>query len=85
LRGQLSVRSVAPREGEDADAVLSRAQAHLAEGQLDAALTEVESLPEPVRAAMADWIAQARTRVEADAALAGLRDTLPAPDAPPAD
>jgi len=85
LRGQLSVRSVAPREGEDPDAVLSRAEAQLAAGQLDAALTEIGSLPEPLRAAMADWIAQAETRAQADAALAGLRDSLPALDASPAD
>ena len=85
LRGQLSVRSVAPREGEDPDAVLSRAEAQLAAGQLGAALTEIGSLPEPVRAAMADWVAQAETRAQADAALAGLRDAVPALDAPPAD
>ena len=85
LRGQLSVRSVAPREGGDPDAVLSRAEAQLDEGHVDAALAEVESLPEPVREAMADWIAQARSRVQADAALAELRNALPAPDAPPAN
>ncbi|EYD74188.1 hypothetical protein Rumeso_04245 [Rubellimicrobium mesophilum DSM 19309] len=85
LRNQLSVRSVSPRDGSDPDAVLSRAEAQLSEGHLDAALAEVDSLPEPVRAAMADWLAQAQTRAQAGAALADLRDTLPAPEAPPAD
>jgi hypothetical protein len=81
--GQLSVRSTAPREGSDPDAVLSRAEAALARGRLSEALSEVESLPEPVQAAMADWIAQARARVEVEAALESLRAAEP--PAAPAD
>jgi hypothetical protein len=83
LFGQLSVRSTAPREGDDVDAVLSRAEAALARGRLAEALAEVESLPEPVRAAMAGWIAQARARAEAEAALETLRSAEP--PAAPAD
>ena len=85
LRGQLSVRSVTPREGEDPDAVLSRAESALSRGDVASALAQVESLPEPVRAALTDWIAQARTRAEAEAALAGLGDTVPTPETTPAD
>ena len=53
--------------------------------ELDAALAEIDTLPEPVRTAMADWIAQARSRAQADAALAELRNALSAPDASPAN
>ncbi|TNC74332.1 COG4223 family protein [Rubellimicrobium roseum] len=75
LAGQLSLRSTAPRDGTDPDAVLSRAEDHLGQGRLGEALAEIETLPEAVRTTMNDWIAAARTRVEADAALDTLRDT----------
>ena len=62
LQKQLGVRSVEPREGSDADAVLSRAEAAVRDGQLAAALDELAGLPETARAAMTDWIALAETR-----------------------
>jgi uncharacterized coiled-coil protein SlyX len=83
LSSQLSLRSTTPREGSDVDAVLSRAESSLARGRLDEALTEVGALPQPVQDAMGDWIAQARTRAGAEAALAALRP--PEPDPAPAD
>ncbi|MBP1805115.1 COG4223 family protein [Rubellimicrobium aerolatum] len=82
LREQLSVRSVTPRAGQDPDAVLSRAEAQLAQGNLSVALGEVEALPEPVRAAMDGWIAQARARADATAALDALREASAAPPTP---
>jgi hypothetical protein len=87
LRGQLGVRSVVPREGDDADAVLSRAGRQLDQGNLDAALAEIAALPDPAQAAMSGWIAQARTLAEAEAALSTLRSGSPASpqDALPAD
>ncbi len=65
LREQLNVRSVAPREGDDADAILSRAEAALREGQLQAALTEVAALPELAAAPLAGWVNQAQARADA--------------------
>ena len=79
LSGQLAVRSTAPREGSDPDAVLSRAEAALAQGRLSEALVEIDMLPEPVQAAMAEWIGPARARAEAEAALSGLRQAEPTP------
>ncbi len=73
FRDQLSLRSTAPREGDDPDAVLSRAEAALAAGRLDEALAEIAILPEPTRAAMSDWIASAQARSDALTALATLR------------
>ena len=65
LREQLNVRSVAPREGDDADAILSRAEAALKDGQLKTALSEVAGLPEIAAAPLAGWVNQAQARVDA--------------------
>ncbi|MFV2051254.1 COG4223 family protein [Aliiroseovarius sp. YM-037] len=76
LQSQLGARSLSPREGADADAVLSRAEAALRDGQLETALAEVETLQEVSRAEMADWIDAAKTRDAALIAAAELTDTL---------
>ncbi|KPQ05985.1 MAG: hypothetical protein HLUCCA12_12300 [Rhodobacteraceae bacterium HLUCCA12] len=76
LRNQTGARSLVPREGDDADAILSRAEAHLRASDLSATLRELDNLPEPARDAMADWRAQAETRQAAMAALAELRTRL---------
>ncbi|MHC0051998.1 COG4223 family protein [Actibacterium sp. D379-3] len=74
LRTQIGARSLTPREGDDPDAILSRAEAAVQAGDLDAALTEIAALPDAGQAEMADWVAQARTRLDALAAA----DTLAA-------
>ncbi|MDE0209148.1 MAG: mitofilin family membrane protein [Boseongicola sp.] len=63
LRQATNARSLTPREGDSADAVLSRAEASVAEGDLLAALAELETLPHAARLAMADWIAKAEFRL----------------------
>ncbi len=68
LRAQLGVRSLEPREGDDTDAILSRAEAALAGGRLGDALAEIETLPEAARAATSDWAARATARHDALAA-----------------
>jgi hypothetical protein len=73
LRAQTGARSLTPREGDDPDAVLSRAEAALRAGDLDAALSELEGLPEAGASAMADWTTAAETRQSALAALTELR------------
>ncbi|TDK44477.1 hypothetical protein E1832_15300 [Antarcticimicrobium luteum] len=65
LRRQLGARSVAPRAGDDPDAILSRAEAALTAGRLTETLDEIAALPEPARAALADWTALARQRLSA--------------------
>ncbi|MEM9306477.1 MAG: hypothetical protein AAGA74_04215 [Pseudomonadota bacterium] len=76
IRRQLNVRSVAPRDGSDPDAILSRAEAALAAGELDAALTEMEALPEVARATMQDWLDAAEARKAAQDAANELADSL---------
>lgn len=72
LRTQTGARSLTPREGDDPDAILSRAEAALAKGDVASALAEVATLPDSAKAAMADWTAQADLRQQAVQALTAL-------------
>lgn len=78
FKTQLGARSVTPREGNDPDAILSRAEAAVRDGRLDDALTEIEALPEPAKAPLADWIADAKARQSAQDALDTLTQRLTA-------
>ena len=76
LRTQTGARSLTPREGDDPDAVLSRAEAALREGKLPEALTEIATLPQAGQDAIAPWAEAARLRVAATTALAALAAAL---------
>ena len=76
LRSQLGMRSITPRDGDDPDAVLSRAQAAVSAGNLTAALDEITALPAGGQAELADWVADAGARVEAEGALDALAADL---------
>ena len=76
LRNQLDVRSVEPQDGDSADAILSRVEANVEDGQLNDALAEIAGLPEVVRGALSDWVGQAELRAAALDAVATLSDTL---------
>ncbi|SFQ04912.1 hypothetical protein SAMN05421853_101430 [Roseivivax halotolerans] len=76
LAEQLGARSVTPRDGSSADAILSRAEAELQSGALDAALSELSSLPEPAADAMSGWVTRANARIEALAATEDLAAQL---------
>jgi hypothetical protein len=62
---QLGVRSVVPREGNDPDAILSRMEAAVKDGNISGALAEMEALPDAAKAPLADWAAQANLRSSA--------------------
>lgn len=72
FRSQTGARSLTPREGNDPDAILSRAEAAVKTGDLTAALAEIFALPEAAQAPMAEWRAKAETRQAALVALAEL-------------
>ncbi len=76
LRNQLDVRSVEPQDGDSANAILSRVEANVNDGQLNDALAEIAGLPEVVRGALSDWVGQAELRAAALDAVATLSDTL---------
>jgi hypothetical protein len=71
LRSQTGARSLTPQEGSDPDAILSRAEAALAKGDLKTTLTELAALPPEAVAEMASWVEQATKRQQALDALAG--------------
>ncbi len=72
LRTQLGARSLTPREGNDADAVLSRAEAALRAGDISGALKELDQLEDAGKAMMAPWRKQAELRLSAMTALDAL-------------
>jgi hypothetical protein len=76
LRAQTGLRSLAPREGDDPDAVLSRAEAALRGGDLGAAISELSQLPPAGQAVMAGWIERAQQRNTVTEAAETLADTL---------
>lgn len=73
LRAQTGARSLAPREGGDTDAILSRAEAAVRQGDLAAALVELDGLPPEPAAALAEWRARAAQRQAALTALTALQ------------
>jgi hypothetical protein len=76
LKDQLGARSLTPREGDDPDAVLSRAEAATKAGDIDAALTTIDALPDAGKAALENWAGVAATRRDALAAFDSLSDAL---------
>ena len=76
LKNQLGTRSLEPREGDDPDAVLSRAEAAAREGRLADTMAEIEALPDAGRAALADWTANVTRRQAAVSAVEALVQEL---------
>ncbi|MEM6938690.1 MAG: hypothetical protein AAF943_14575 [Pseudomonadota bacterium] len=76
LRRQLGARSVTPQEGDSPNAILSRAEAAVRSGDVSIALQELSGLPEDVSSAMSAWLAQARERAAAEAAVQDLSQRL---------
>ncbi|MEJ1996896.1 MAG: hypothetical protein P8X76_01815 [Maritimibacter sp.] len=72
LRIQLGTRSLEAKAGADPDAVLSRAEAALRQGDLSAVLTELDALPETAKPALAAWrdlVEMRKAALDAGAAL----------------
>ena len=76
FQSQLGARSVTPRDGDDPDAVLSRAEAALRGGDLNTVLTELTALPDAAQTELSDWVAMAQLRRDALAAAASLSQEL---------
>jgi len=76
FRSQVGARSLEPHEGDDPDAVLSRAEAALGSGDIAGVAALVAALPEEGQAAMAGWVSEAKTRLQAVEAVRALADGL---------
>lgn len=76
LKSTTGARSLTPREGDDPDAILSRAEDDVRRDDLAKALEEIATLPEQGQSAFADWILRAKMRLEAKAAVAQLTAEL---------
>jgi len=76
LKVQTGARSLTPKEGDDPDAVLSRAEQAMREGRVGDALELVGALPETGQAAMADWIQTAQLHADTMAAFDALTSAL---------
>lgn len=76
LQRQTGARSVTPQEGDSPDAILSRAEAALAGGDVAAALTELDTLPDAAKAALADWEQTAQMRLAAVDAANALQSSV---------
>lgn len=75
LKRRTNARSLTPQEGDGPDAILSRAEARLGEGDLGAALGELEALSADAKAALGDWLTRANTRLSAVEAIDELSAT----------
>ncbi|WP_226551602.1 hypothetical protein [Celeribacter naphthalenivorans] len=69
LQTQIGLRSTKPKEGDDADAILSRAEQDVRDGLFAKAITTLGALPEEGKAEMQGWIANAQKRVDVMTAL----------------
>lgn len=65
LRTQLGTRSLEPKEGDDPDAILSRAEGALRSGQISIALDELSAMPDAAMPALSEWISLSQVRISA--------------------
>jgi hypothetical protein len=77
LKAQVASRSLTPQPGASPDAVLSRMEERLRQGDLGGVLAESAALPSEAAAAMAGWLDAAKLRLGAETGLAQL-DAAPA-------
>ena len=71
-------RSLTPQEGDSPNAVLSRVEASVKNGDLDGALKTIDELPESGKAALNEWSEKAQARSGALAAFSELNAALSA-------
>jgi hypothetical protein len=76
-KSAISIRRIgADVAGDEPSAVVARAEAALNQGDLAAAIKEVETLPAPSRDAFAGWLDEARARASANDTLSKLESTV---------
>jgi hypothetical protein len=78
LSGLVQVRPLGPMAGSDPDAIVSRMRDDVSKGDLAAALTEHNSLPQAGKDASAEWAAKAADRIALDQAIGRIAAAAPA-------
>ena len=78
LSGVISIRPIGEVEGTDADAIVARAEARLADGNLAAAVTELNGLEGAAQRQAADWLGEAQARLDAEGAITKMTGRLAA-------
>ena len=76
IKAQLGFRSLTPQRGISADAVLSRAQAAVSDGDIGAALIEIKTLTDIGQTALKEWSLAAEIRIRVLEELAKISDNL---------
>ncbi|HAD26900.1 MAG TPA: hypothetical protein DCF61_14290, partial [Alphaproteobacteria bacterium] len=76
LRSLFMLRPTGDVPGDDTAAIVARAEARLAAGDLYAAVQQLAALQGPAAAAAQDWLAPANARLAAQQAMAGLTAQL---------
>ncbi len=76
LRTQFGARSLTPQDGDGPDAVLSRAEAALRNGDLDTVLTELETIPPDISDPLLGWVNDVLTRQQAVDGVVSLQAAL---------
>lgn len=76
IKAQLGFRSLTPQRGISADAVLSRAQAAVSDGDIGAALIEIKTLTDVGQTALKEWSLAAEIRIRVLEELAKISDNL---------
>ena len=71
---QFGIRSLEPKEGTSADAILSRAEDALRNGDIAQTLSELQALPDTGREVMAPWVQKAQTRENVMSAIAEISE-----------
>ncbi len=77
LTGLVSIRKQGEVEGDDAESIFARAEVKLTSGDLAAALTELDTLPDPT--IFKDWYTQAKARLSAERLAVDLANVKTAP------
>jgi hypothetical protein len=71
----VTIRRIDNTNGDGADAILNRAQHELEDGDLEAAVSDLDKLPAPAQNALARWRERAQRRLEIDRQVAAIRTT----------
>jgi len=75
LKSQTGARSLTAKEGDDPDAILSRAEAAVKNGEVQTSINELAGLPEGGANTISSWVAKAQAYADAQAGFESYSNT----------